>query len=161
MKAARIEAIGDAPRVGTIEDPSRTTDSQVVIKVETAALNAIDLHIAAGRHRAGAPRLPYAPGVESVGSCCLGNSPAPDGLLSARPSSRGLAGTRLLTGHEDRPPSHDRSKHDHSHDHTPITLWVPRTHSTSSDARRMAVQRQSPGRSPWMVLSAPTSTASR
>ncbi len=55
MKAARIEAIGDAPRVGTIEDPSRATDSQVVIKVETAALNAIDLHIAAGRHRAGAP----------------------------------------------------------------------------------------------------------
>jgi len=67
MRAAVIEAIGGAPRAQTVSDPSRTSDRQVVIQVRAAALNAIDLHIAAGHHRAGKPQLPYVPGLESVG----------------------------------------------------------------------------------------------
>jgi NADPH:quinone reductase-like Zn-dependent oxidoreductase len=67
MRAALIQAIGGEPHAETAGDPSRTGGSQVVIRVEAAALNPIDLHIAAGHHRAGRPRLPYVPGLESVG----------------------------------------------------------------------------------------------
>jgi NADPH:quinone reductase-like Zn-dependent oxidoreductase len=45
MKAAVIEEIGVAPRVTTLEDPPCAGENQVVIKVEAAALNAIDLLI--------------------------------------------------------------------------------------------------------------------
>jgi len=37
------------------------------VKVTAAALNPIDLLISAGKHPAGAPRLPHVPGVEAVG----------------------------------------------------------------------------------------------
>jgi NADPH2:quinone reductase len=38
-----------------------------LIQVQAAALNSIDLHIAAGHHRSGKPQLPYVPGLETVG----------------------------------------------------------------------------------------------
>jgi NADPH2:quinone reductase len=43
-----------------------------LIKMEAVALNAIDLHIAAGHHRAGVPQLPYIPGMETVGTIIEG-----------------------------------------------------------------------------------------
>jgi NADPH2:quinone reductase len=67
LRAAVIDAIGGVPRTRTVSDPSPAGDRQVVVQVHAAALNAIDLHIAGGHHRAGKPRLPYAPGCESVG----------------------------------------------------------------------------------------------
>jgi NADPH:quinone reductase-like Zn-dependent oxidoreductase len=71
-EGALIEVVGGAPRVETLGDPSRTGDDQVLIKVEAAALNAIDLYIAAGHHRAGVPQLPYVPGIETVGTITEG-----------------------------------------------------------------------------------------
>jgi NADPH:quinone reductase-like Zn-dependent oxidoreductase len=44
----------------------------VLVKVEAAALNAVDLHIAAGHHRAGPPQPPYVPGIETVGTIVAG-----------------------------------------------------------------------------------------
>lgn len=67
MKAAVLTEIGGAPRPEMVSDPSRSGDGQVLIRVEATALNAIDVHIASGHHRAGRPRLPYIPGIESVG----------------------------------------------------------------------------------------------
>jgi NADPH2:quinone reductase len=72
MKAAVIEAIGEPPRVTILPDPSPANEDQVVIKVEATALNAVDLHIAGGQHRAGAPQLPYVPGIETVGTIIEG-----------------------------------------------------------------------------------------
>jgi NADPH:quinone reductase-like Zn-dependent oxidoreductase len=72
MKAAVINRLGTAPRAVVYADPPPPTGSQVLVKVEAAALNAIDLHVAAGRHRAGAPQLPYVPGIEAVGTVVAG-----------------------------------------------------------------------------------------
>lgn len=58
MRAALIEVVGGAPRVETLGDPSRTGDDQVLIKVEAAALNAIDLYIAAGSASAAQAQTP-------------------------------------------------------------------------------------------------------
>jgi NADPH2:quinone reductase len=72
MKAALIDEVGAAPRVTTCPDPAPASDSQVLIKVEAAALNAIDVHVAEGHHRAGPPRVPYVPGFEVVGTIVAG-----------------------------------------------------------------------------------------
>jgi NADPH:quinone reductase-like Zn-dependent oxidoreductase len=72
MKAAVIDTLGAAPRVIAYPDPSPATGNLVLIKVEAAALNAVDLHIASGHHRAGSPRLPYVPAIEAVGTIVAG-----------------------------------------------------------------------------------------
>jgi NADPH:quinone reductase-like Zn-dependent oxidoreductase len=72
MKAAVIEELGAAPYVTTCDDPSPVSGDQVLIKVEAAALNVVDLHLAAGEHRAGPPKLPYVPGVELAGTIAAG-----------------------------------------------------------------------------------------
>jgi NADPH:quinone reductase len=72
MKAAVIDRIGGAPRAVVFPDPPPATGNQVLVQVEAAALNAVDLHVAAGRHRAGAPQLPYVPGIEAVGTVVAG-----------------------------------------------------------------------------------------
>jgi NADPH:quinone reductase-like Zn-dependent oxidoreductase len=72
MKAAVIGALGTAPRVIAHPDPSPATGNLVLVRVEAAALNAVDLHIASGHHRAGPPRLPYVPAIEAVGTIVAG-----------------------------------------------------------------------------------------
>jgi NADPH:quinone reductase-like Zn-dependent oxidoreductase len=72
MKAAVIDRVGAAPRPTACTDPPPATGSHVLVKVEAAALNAVDLHIAAGHHRAGPPQLPYVPGIETVGTIVAG-----------------------------------------------------------------------------------------
>ena len=72
MKAAVIDTLGAAPRVTAHPDPSPATGDLVLVRVEAAALNAVDLHIASGHHRAGPPRLPYVPAVEAVGTIVAG-----------------------------------------------------------------------------------------
>jgi NADPH:quinone reductase-like Zn-dependent oxidoreductase len=88
MKAAVIDALGTAPCVIAYPDPAPATGDFVLVKVEAAALNAIDLHIASGHHRAGPPRLPYVPGIEAVGTIVAGpdqglrvRAAAPAGLV--------------------------------------------------------------------------------
>ncbi|MCX5239573.1 zinc-binding dehydrogenase [Streptomyces prunicolor] len=72
MKAAVIEEVGAAPHATALADPAPTTDTQVVVRVEATALNAIDLHVAEGHHRAGPPKVPYVPGFEVVGTITAG-----------------------------------------------------------------------------------------
>jgi NADPH:quinone reductase-like Zn-dependent oxidoreductase len=72
MKAAVIDRLGAAPHATARPDPSPATGNHVLVKVEAAALNAVDLHIAAGHHRAGPPQLPYVPGIEAVGTIVAG-----------------------------------------------------------------------------------------
>ena len=72
MKAAVIDTLGAAPRVTAYPDPSPTAGNLVLVEVEAAALNTIDVHIASGHHRAGPPRLPYVPAIEAVGTIVAG-----------------------------------------------------------------------------------------
>jgi NADPH:quinone reductase-like Zn-dependent oxidoreductase len=72
MKAAVIGRLGAAPYPTAWTDPSPAAGNHVLVKVEAAALNAVDLHIAAGHHRAGPPQLPYVPGIETVGTIVAG-----------------------------------------------------------------------------------------
>ena len=72
MKAAVISTLGTPPRVTSHPDPSPAAGDQVLIKVEATALNVIDLHVAAGHHRAGPPQLPYVPGLEASGTIVAG-----------------------------------------------------------------------------------------
>jgi NADPH:quinone reductase-like Zn-dependent oxidoreductase len=72
MKAGVIDQLGAAPYATTYGDPTPSTDTQVLVRIEAAALNAVDLHIASGHHRAGEPRLPYIPGIEAVGQIIAG-----------------------------------------------------------------------------------------
>jgi NADPH:quinone reductase-like Zn-dependent oxidoreductase len=75
MKAGVIDQLGAAPHATTYGEPTPSTDTQVLVRIEAAALNAVDRHIASGHHRAGAPRLPYIPGVEAVGRIVAGPDP--------------------------------------------------------------------------------------
>jgi NADPH:quinone reductase-like Zn-dependent oxidoreductase len=72
MKAAVIDALGAAPHVIDRPDPSPAVGNLVLVQVEAAALNTIDVHIASGHHRAGPPRLPYVPAIEAVGTIVAG-----------------------------------------------------------------------------------------
>jgi NADPH:quinone reductase-like Zn-dependent oxidoreductase len=72
MKAAVIDTLGAAPRVTAYPDPSPAAGNLVLVEVEAAALNTIDVHIASGHHRAGPPRLPYVPAIEAVGTIVAG-----------------------------------------------------------------------------------------
>jgi NADPH2:quinone reductase len=66
MRAAVISEVGRPPALGELPDPV-ASDGQVLVAVDVATINPIDVHIAMGRYRDGHPRLPYSPGVEGVG----------------------------------------------------------------------------------------------
>ncbi|MEX0673458.1 MAG: zinc-binding alcohol dehydrogenase family protein [Gaiellaceae bacterium] len=63
MRAAVIEQIGEAPRLAEVPEP----DGDVLVEVECAPLNPIDVAIGSGRHYGGSPETPFVPGAEAVG----------------------------------------------------------------------------------------------
>lgn len=65
MRAARIPELGAEPRVEEIADPE-PADGRELVEVLAAALNPLDINIAAGRFYGGHPPLPYVPGSEGV-----------------------------------------------------------------------------------------------
>ena len=66
MRAARIDALGQAPAVADVGEPE-AAEGQTVVELSAAALNPLDLAVAAGRFYGGHPELPYVPGCEGVG----------------------------------------------------------------------------------------------
>lgn len=64
--AAQVTAFGAPPQVTTLPVPRRR-DGHALVEVDVAALNLLDLLVASGRFYAGAPDLPYVPGLEAVG----------------------------------------------------------------------------------------------
>jgi NADPH2:quinone reductase len=65
VRAARIHEIGGEPRVEDAPDPG-AGDGREPVEVLAAALNPLDINIAAGRFYGGHPPLPYVPGAEAV-----------------------------------------------------------------------------------------------
>ena len=79
MRAAVISELGGAPAVTDRLEPD--DPGKALVELVAAALNPVDLAIAAGRFPAGSPPVPYVPGVEAVGTVVR--------------SSRFAAGTRV------------------------------------------------------------------
>jgi NADPH2:quinone reductase len=71
VRAARITAYGEPPGIGEAELPE-AGPGRLEVEVELAGLNPVDIAIASGKFDAGAPDLPYTPGLEGIGR-------APDG----------------------------------------------------------------------------------
>jgi NADPH:quinone reductase-like Zn-dependent oxidoreductase len=63
MRAAVIERLGEPPRIADVADP----EGDVLVEIECAPLNPIDVAIGSGRHYSGSPETPYVPGAEAVG----------------------------------------------------------------------------------------------
>lgn len=63
MRAAVIERLGEPPRIADVPEP----DGDVLVDVECAPINPIDVAIGSGRHYSGSPETPFVPGAEAVG----------------------------------------------------------------------------------------------
>jgi NADPH:quinone reductase len=67
MRAAVMSELGRPPAPGDFPDPT-PGDGEVLVEIQAAPLNPIDLAVAAGRNPAGHPPLPFVPGCEGVGT---------------------------------------------------------------------------------------------
>lgn len=74
MKAAQITAYGAPPELVEVESPGTPgpySESMAgpaeIVEVLIAGINPVDLAIASGKFDAGAPPLPYVPGMEGIG----------------------------------------------------------------------------------------------
>ena len=65
MRAARIHELGEEPRLDDVPSPE-AADGRELVEVLAAALNPVDLNVAAGRFYGGHPPLPYVPGSEGI-----------------------------------------------------------------------------------------------
>lgn len=81
MRAARIGAYGDWPEVIGTDPPGdpgpygeTAAGPAEVVEVLIAGLNPVDLAIASGKFDAGAPPLPYTPGLEGIGRTATGET---------------------------------------------------------------------------------------
>jgi NADPH:quinone reductase-like Zn-dependent oxidoreductase len=63
MRAALIEQLGSPPRLADVPEP----EDGLLVEVECAPINPIDVAVGAGRHYSGSPETPYVPGAEAVG----------------------------------------------------------------------------------------------
>jgi NADPH2:quinone reductase len=66
MRAAVVSELGRPPEVRDLPEPEAGA-GEVVVEVLAAALNPLDLSVAAGRFYGGHPPLPYVAGCEAVG----------------------------------------------------------------------------------------------
>lgn len=67
MRAAVVSELGRPPRRDEAADPT-PGDADVIVEIEAAPLNPIDLAVAAGQNPAGHPTLPFVPGCEGIGT---------------------------------------------------------------------------------------------
>jgi NADPH2:quinone reductase len=118
MRAAVVSELGQPPRPGELPNPTQA-DADVLVEIEAAPLNPIDLAVAAGRNPAGHPPLPFVPGCEGIGTAdgrrvwvyregvgiarngCMAErvaaprkalTPVPDGVDPAVAAAMGIAG---------------------------------------------------------------------
>ena len=66
MRALIVSALGGAPSVVRVPSPV-PADDEVLVAMEAASLNPVDVAIASGSFYAGHPPLPYVPAIEGAG----------------------------------------------------------------------------------------------
>jgi len=94
MRAAVLHRYGAVPECGTIDEP-RAHDGYVVVEVEAAGVNHLDLLKASGTHFSGPPPLPSVIGSDGVGRLPGGRRVffdavrAPFGSMAERARARG------------------------------------------------------------------------
>ena len=66
MRAAVVTQVGEPPRPSEMEPPARG-DGRALVEVRAAALNPIEVRVAAGRFER-TPQVPYVPGLEGTGT---------------------------------------------------------------------------------------------
>jgi NADPH:quinone reductase-like Zn-dependent oxidoreductase len=66
VRAAIVSALGKPPALGERVEPS-AAEGTVVVELRAAALNPLDIAVAAGTFPGGSPPVPYVPGAEGVG----------------------------------------------------------------------------------------------
>jgi len=66
MRAAVITTLGEAPEIREVPEPV-PGGGEVLVEVECAPLNPVDITIGAGTFYGGHPPLPYVPGEETIG----------------------------------------------------------------------------------------------
>lgn len=86
IPAAILREYGKPPEFSSFEAPPEPSGGQLLIEVEVAGLNPVDVALGEGRYTVPSPPLPYVPGIEAVGRV----------LASAQPKI--AAGDRVYTG---------------------------------------------------------------
>lgn len=96
MRAAVIHEYGETPRVEEFREPEAEERARedghrrVVVDIELAGLNPVDIAIASGAFHSGAPNLPTVVGLEGVGRvdggplCYFGGAAAPYGSFAEK-----------------------------------------------------------------------------
>jgi NADPH:quinone reductase-like Zn-dependent oxidoreductase len=67
VAAAVLLRYGDPPNFATFDHPPAPSHGQVLVDVEVAGLNPVDVALGERRHYLPSPPLPYVPGMEAVG----------------------------------------------------------------------------------------------
>lgn len=89
MKALRIHAWGEAPRLDEVEAP-QPGPGEALVEVAAASLSHFDLTVASGEFGI-SPELPYVPGVEGAGTVVESDVLAPGTRVSIRGRGVGIA----------------------------------------------------------------------
>jgi NADPH2:quinone reductase len=67
IAAAVLRGYGAPPEFTTFDAPGDPTDGQVLVAVEAAGLNPVDVALGEQRYHVPSPPVPYVPGIEAVG----------------------------------------------------------------------------------------------
>ncbi len=80
IEAAVVREYGKPPECAAFAAPPAPSEGQLLVEVEAAGLNPVDIALAEQRYHVPSPALPYVPGIEAVGrvidSAAAGVAPA-------------------------------------------------------------------------------------
>ena len=94
IPAAVVRAYGEPPEFSSFDAPPAPSEGQLLVEVEVAGLNPVDVAFAERTYFLPSPPLPYVPGIEAVGR--VSESAAP-GIARVANVPWGIAGRSTYT----------------------------------------------------------------